>query len=92
MIDITSTRAMATQNHPPAVIFGLLAALSLASALLVGYSTSPNKDRTWFHHVTFALTITMAIYVIGDLEYPRLGLIRIDDADQALFDVGASMR
>jgi len=92
MIDITSTRAMATQNHPPFVIFVLLAALSFASALLVGYSTSPNKDRSWFHHVTFALTITMAVYVIGDLEYPRLGLIRIDDADQALLDVGASMR
>ena len=92
MFDITTTRATATQNHPPHVIFVLLAALSLVGALLVGYSTSPNKDRSWFHHVTFALVITMAVYVIVDLEYPRLGLIKIDSADQALLDVGASMR
>ncbi len=45
MIDITGTRAMATANHPPAVIFVLLAALSLIGALLVGYGTSTNKDR-----------------------------------------------
>ena len=92
MIDITATRAMATQNHPPHIIFILLAALSLVGALLVGYGTSTNKDRAWFHHVTFALVISMAIYVIVDLEYPRLGLIKIDGADQALLDVGAGMR
>jgi len=92
MFDITTTRAMATQNHPPNVIFVLLAVLSLVGSLLVGYATSTNKDRSWLHHVTFALAITMAIYVIVDLEYPRLGLIKIDSADQALREVGAGMR
>jgi hypothetical protein len=92
MIDITATRQMATRNHPPAVIFALLAVLALVGALLVGYGTSSNKERSWFHHVTFALAITLAIYVIVDLEYPRLGLIKVDGADQALLDVGASMR
>ena len=42
--------------------------------------------------MTFALVITLAIYVIVDLEYPRLGLIKVDSADQALLDVGDSMR
>jgi len=92
MFDITSTRQMATRNHPPNVIFILLAVLALISALLVGYGTSANKDRSWFHHVIFALAISLAIYVIVDLEYPRLGLIKVDSADQALLDVGASMR
>ena len=92
MIDITSTRQMATRNHPPPVIFVLLAVLSLIGALLVGYETAANKGRTWFHQVTFALVISFAIYVIVDLEYPRLGLIKVDSADQALLDVAASMR
>ena len=92
MFDNTSTRQMATRNHPPVVIFALLAMLALVSALLVGYGTSANKDRTWFHHVIFALAISLSIYVIVDLEYPRLGLIKVDNADQALLDVGASMR
>ena len=92
MIDITSTRQMATRNHPPHVIFVLLAMLALVSALLVGYGTSANEDRSWFHHVTFAFVISLSIYVIVDLEYPRLGLIKVDSADQALLDVAASMR
>jgi len=92
MIDITATRQMATRNHPPNVIFLLLAVLALIGALLVGYGTSANKDRNWFHHMVFALAISLSIYVIVDLEYPRLGLIKVDGADQALLDVGASMR
>jgi FtsH-binding integral membrane protein len=92
MIDITSTRQMATRNHPPNVIFVLLALLALVSALLVGYGTSANKDRSWLHQVTFALVVSLAIYVIVDMEYPRLGLIKVDGADQALVDVGAIMR
>jgi hypothetical protein len=66
--------------------------LAVTSALLVGYGTSANKDRTWFHHITFAFVISLSFYVIVDLEYPRLGLIKVDGADQALIDVGASMR
>jgi hypothetical protein len=70
----------------------LLGVLALMSALLVGYGTSANKDRSWFHHVTFAFVISLSIYVIVDLEYPRLGLIKVDSADQALLDVGDSMQ
>jgi hypothetical protein len=92
MVDITATRHMATRNHPPAVIFVLLGLLALTSALLVGYGTSSNKDRSWFHHVAFAFVIALSFYVIVDLEYPRLGLIKVDGADQALLDAGAAMR
>ena len=91
MIDITTTRAIATQNHPPLVVFLLLGALSLVGALLVGYDTSPNKDRSWLHMVVFAAIISLAVFVIVDLEFPRLGLIRIDAADQALIELRKSM-
>ena len=92
MIDITATRVTATNNHPPPVIYLLLATLSLIGALLVGYGTSSNKDRSLLHQGTFALVTSLAIYVIVDLEYPRLGLIRVDAADQALIDVRSGMR
>jgi hypothetical protein len=92
MIDITATRVTASTNHPPGIIYLLLVTLSLLGALLVGYGTSPNKDRSLLHQGTFALVTSLAIYVIIDLEYPRLGLIRIDTADQALIDVRSSMR
>jgi hypothetical protein len=32
------------------------------------------------------------VYVIIDLEYPRLGLIRVDAADQVLVDLRESMK
>ena len=91
MIDITTTRAIATQNHPPLVVFLLLGVLSLVGALLVGYDTSPNKDRSWLHMVVFAAIISLAVFVIVDLEFPRLGLIRIDAADQVLIELRKSM-
>jgi hypothetical protein len=50
-----------------------------------------SKMRSWFHMLGFALAIATAVYVILDLEYPRLGLIRVDAFDQALVDLRESM-
>jgi hypothetical protein len=87
MIDIVTTRVMATRNHPPLVIFLLLAGLSLMGSLLVGYEMSSNKDRSWLHMIAFAGVMTVAVYVIIDIEFPRLGLIRVDASDQVLIDL-----
>ena len=92
MIDITTTRALATRSHPPMVVFLLLVAMSLVCALLVGYSTSQNTARSWLHMLTFAAVISLTVYVIIDLEFPRVGLIRVDSADEMLRQVGESMR
>jgi hypothetical protein len=92
MIDITTTRAMATRNHPPLIVFLLLVGLSLIGALMVGYGISANKHRTWFHTVAFAGIMALTIYVIVDLEFPNVGLIRVDSADQVLVDLRKSMR
>ena len=91
MIDITTTRAVARQNHPPTVIYVLLAGLSLLSALLAGYVMSDTKVRSWFYMLIISGTISLTFYVIMDLEFPRLGLIRIDAADQTLVDLKNAM-
>jgi hypothetical protein len=36
--------------------------------------------------------MALAVYIIVDLEYPRLGVIRVDAFDQALVDVRSSMQ
>lgn len=92
MIDITTTREMATQNHPPLTIFLLLGGLSLVAALLVGYGMSGNRERDWLHTLAFAALVSLAVFVITDLEFPRRGLIRIDAADQALVEVRKGMK
>jgi hypothetical protein len=92
MIDITTTRAVATQNHPPTVIFALLFGLCLLGAALVGHSTAAATRRVWFHPVIFAATMALTLYVVIDLEYPRRGLIRVDAADQVLIDLRGAMQ
>ena len=91
MIDITTTRASAAKKHPPLTIFLLLAGLSFIGSLLVGYSMSVNKDRSWIHTVAFAAIMSLTVYVILDLEFPRMGLIRVDKADQILVELRKSM-
>jgi hypothetical protein len=91
MIDITTTREMATQMHPPSIIFAMLVALALSAALLAGYGMAGTKGRSWIHVLSFVAVLSLSVYVILDLEYPRLGLIRIDAADQVLRDLRRSM-
>jgi uncharacterized RDD family membrane protein YckC len=91
MFDISTTRAMATQNHPPAVVFILLAVLILVGALLVGFDMAGNGERSWLHIIVFATIMALAVFVIVDLEYPRQGLIRVNDADQAMQALLAGM-
>lgn len=92
MIDITTTRIVASRNHPPIVIFLLLAGLSLVSALLIGYVMCGTKVRSWFYMLVVATTMSLTLYVILDLEFPRLGLIRVDAADQVLIELRQGMR
>ncbi len=91
MIDITTTRLAATRSRPPAVIFAMLIVLALVSALIAGHGMAVARTRHWLHPLAYALVMSVTLYVILDLEYPRLGLIRVDAADELLTDVRASM-
>jgi hypothetical protein len=92
MFDIMITRTMAAQMHPPAIIFAMLFVVALASALLAGHGLAGGKRRDWFHMVGFAVIMAVAVYVILDLEFPRLGLIRVEAFDQALVNLLESMK
>jgi len=93
MIDITTTRAIALRTHTPTVILAALVVLTLICSLLVGYGLAGGKPfATNLHMVGFALMMTVTIYVILDLDHPRVGLIRLDYVDQALADVRAAMK
>lgn len=91
MFDIVTTRTMATRQHPPLAIYLMLVVLSLASALFAGYSMAGGKSRHWLHTFGFATVIAAAVYIIIDLEFPRLGLIRVDLFDQAMADLRTGM-
>lgn len=92
MIDITTTRLAATRMHPPLIIFLMLGGLVLVSALLAGYGMAAARQRSWLHMLTFSVVMAASIYVIMDLEYPRIGLIRVSSFDQVLLEVRQSMK
>lgn len=92
MFDIASTRTAAAQIHPPAIIFIMLGVPALMSSLLAGYAMAGGKSRSWIHVIGFALILASTVYVILDLEFPRLGIIRIDAFDRVLVDLRQSMK
>ncbi len=92
MIDITTTRLAAMRTHQPIGISAVLLGLTLAASLVAGYSMGTNPRRSWFHALMFAVVIVVSLYVIHDLEYPRLGFIRVDAADRLLVEVLQGMK
>ncbi len=92
MFDIAATRNAAAQIHPPAIIFIMLGALALMSSLLAGYAMAGGRSRSWIHVIGFALILATTVYVILDLEFPRLGMVRIDSSDRILVELRATMK
>jgi hypothetical protein len=92
MIDITTTRSMSLQAHPPRIIYVLLFGLGLICSLLVGYRLASGQRRSWLHIISFTVITVVIVYVMLDVEYPRSGLIRLESTDQFLMDARAAMR
>jgi hypothetical protein len=92
MIDITTTRTMALQLHPPRIIYALLFGLGLLCALLAGYRISTGQHRSWLHILGFTLITVIIVYVMLDVEYPRSGLFRLEAADQVLIKAREGMK
>jgi len=92
MIDITTTRLMASRMHPPSIVYFMMAIASLAGALLAGYGMAAAGHRRWLHALAFVATTAMTVYVILNLEYPRLGLVRFDSFDQVMVELREGMQ
>jgi len=91
MFDIATKRTMAAQSHPPPVVFGLLFVFALCAALLAGNAMARPQSRGRLHSAIFAFALAGSVYVIIDMEFPRVGLIRVDAFDTVLVEVRRSM-
>jgi hypothetical protein len=92
MFDIMAVRVAATQIHPPLIIYAMLIGLAFASALLSGYQSASERGYDWVHKVAFATIVAFTVYVILDIEYPRLGFVRLDAIDHLLVNARAAMK
>jgi hypothetical protein len=92
MFDMATTRDLTAAAHPPLVVFLMLAAAVLTSSLLAGYDMAKSTKVSRFHMIGYAAMISLTVYVTLDIEFPRLGFVRIDFADQALVALRATMK
>jgi hypothetical protein len=89
--DVATARAAAIYIHPPVALFVMLIGIALVAAFLVGNAMGARATRDTFHMVAYAGVLAVVIYVIVDLEFPRLGFIRVDDSDRVLIELRQAM-
>jgi hypothetical protein len=92
VFEVARLRAGAAEKHPPQIIYAMLFGLGLGCSLLAGFGMAASAARSWMHMILFAGTLTVALYIVTDMEYPRLGLIRIEAFDHFLSDAYDQMR
>ena len=92
MFDIRTVRIVATQMHPPSIVYVMLIGLGLVAGLLAGYQSAGERARNWPHQVGFAAIMALTVYVILDIEHPRLGFVRLDAIDRVLIDLRNDMK
>lgn len=91
MFGAVEEERMARRIHPPSIIFGMLGIAALTTALFAGYGIASGVTRNWIYMIGVAATIAVATYVILELEYPRLGLVRVNAMDKAVVELRATM-
>lgn len=92
MMDITTLRTLALDTHLPGLILFLLISVALLSGLLAGYAMAERKTRSLLHMFLFVAAVSVTVYVVLDLEYPRSGFIRLEAADGVLIQLRDSIR
>ena len=92
MFAIGKNRTAIDYFHPPLALFGLLVILAFTSAFLVGHNMSASARKSRLHMVAYSAALASVIYVVIDLELPRVGMIRITGSDRFLVEVRDSMK
>ena len=92
MFDLGASRYAAAKFHVSLVVIGFLILLSMIASLLVGYGMASAKHRNWLHMILFALLVSLTLYIIVDFEYPRYGIIRLDNADKLYLELRQTMQ
>ena len=92
VFEVARLREGAAEKHPPQIVYIMLFGLGLGGSLLAGFAMAPAGARSEIHMVIFAATLAITLYVVTDMEFPRLGLIRLGGFDHFLVDVYEQMR
>ena len=92
MIDVVTTRTVAARTHTPWLVYALLFVLALGCSLIAGYGMAGGKTKGRLYVFGFTMITILTIYVILDMEFPRLGIIKVNSFDQSLYELRESMK
>jgi hypothetical protein len=81
MFDVTTARDAAMRMHIPLAVFVMLALLSAACAFLAGMNMARAARLNTLYVCAYAATMALTAWVIINIEFPRLGFVRIDVLD-----------
>lgn len=84
LFEIANTRIDITHLHAPGAIFFLLIGLAVLASFLVGYSMAKNYSYSMVYILIYVAVTALTIYIIIDLEFPRVGLIKVNSFDTML--------
>jgi hypothetical protein len=78
--------------HPPPIIFIMIAITAFAASVFAGYGMATGKTRNWMFIIGVAATVSVEMYIILELELPRLGVVQADSIDAALVELRSEMK
>ena len=90
--EIGLARTSSVWYHPPAAVFVFLILLAMVCAFFAGFSLLPSAGERRLQIAGFSLVTAAALYLTLDLEFPRMGLLRVEAADEILRNVRDAMR
>jgi hypothetical protein len=88
---LAKAEAAAFFTHSPLFVNVFTFVVALIAAMLAGAPARSTSKRPWLHVFLFAAAISITYYVILDIEYPRVGFIRIGITDQLMLEMRQSM-
>lgn len=89
MFDLLSTRDSMVDRHIPPLVLTLLCGCAAVSIGVIGYACGLQRRRGIGTVGAFAMLVAVALWVTIDFDYPRRGVIRLND--QPLRDARAAM-
>lgn len=86
MIDIVATRDASRVNRVPTLVMCTLLFLVLSASFILG-SDFKGQQRNYMLLIGYALSMTLALNLITELNHPREGLINLGEAEQKIEDL-----
>ncbi|MBL9148633.1 MAG: hypothetical protein JNM94_08070 [Phycisphaerae bacterium] len=80
VIDSHTVRWSIMHRHAPWVAMVALVATAIASLFSVGYGFGLSQNPNRWIARTCAVTVAIVLWICVDLDYPRIGLIRLDES------------